>query len=181
MTASDKKCPVDHKLLADQQKGQAIARGESGTESTPADPSVHPHTAVGECKHYLKHPASEVHVDAPFKVISQSISFVPALKVGCTEPALLLLLKSILPAGQCPVDHKSLAEETGAAPKCPVDHANMNGGQQKQQECPVDHSAMSALPGGLKENGKPPKAVCPFGFGSSESGGPTMTSLHCPK
>ena len=91
------------------------------------------------------------------------------------------------------MDHKTLAkEETGAVQKCPVDHANMDSGQQKcpvdhanmdsgQQKCPVDHSAMSALPGGLKENGKPPKAVCPFGFGSSESGGPTMTSLHCPK
>jgi tetratricopeptide (TPR) repeat protein len=30
-------------------------------------------------------------------------------------------------------------------------------------------------------SGKPQKAVCPFGFGSEASGGPTVTALHCPK
>lgn len=68
-----------------------------------------------------------------------------------------------------------------AAGKCPIDHSKMQGGKQEQGKCPVDHSAMSAVPGGLKEDGQPPKAVCPFGFGSNDKEGPSMTSLHCPK
>ena len=85
-----------------------------------------------------------------------------------------------LAAGKCPVDHAQLSKDASAAGKCPVDHSNMQQAKQEAGKCPVDHSAMSAIPGGLK-GGKPPKAVCPFGFGSEEAGGPTLTSLHCPK
>lgn len=48
MTASEKKCPVDHKLLAEQQKVQAIAREENGAGITAAKPGTHPPETAGE-------------------------------------------------------------------------------------------------------------------------------------
>ena len=44
------KCPVDHILLADQQKVQAIAR--DGIGSKPADSGVQPHKAAGVSSQY---------------------------------------------------------------------------------------------------------------------------------
>lgn len=107
------------------------------------------------------------------------------MKVAVVFAGRRSMLRRLPPAGTCPVDHQNMAaasQETPAgAGKCPIDHSNMKQGKQEQGKCPVDHSAMSAIPGGLKPDGKPPKAVCPFGFGSNEAEGPSMTSLHCPK
>lgn len=83
-------------------------------------------------------------------------------------------------AERCPVQHPAMENGKQEAGTCPVDHSAMGNGKQEADKCPVDHSALSAIPGGLR-NGKPAKAVCPFGFGSKEAGGPTMTSLHCPR
>jgi len=101
------------------------------------------------------------------------------------ETGEVTMLKEDGRAGKCPMDHTKLretgevtmlpgAEATGA--KCPVDHARLEAAQEGK--CPVDHAARG---GGDAQGGKPQKAVCPFGFGSEASGGPTITVLHCPK
>lgn len=48
MSAAEKKCPVDHKLLAEQQKGQGIAREENGAGVIAAKPGTHPPETAGE-------------------------------------------------------------------------------------------------------------------------------------